>query len=251
MVHSSRLWHHYIILGWFTPPGSDSPFLDSSLHLALTPLYNPGMVHSIRLCLHLYLRWFTPSGFDSTYSWDHSLRLWRHLILGHSSLHRALRSLIPGMVNYSNRLRRHLILEWFTPSGSDATYTWDGSLHPAFTPLPGMVYFIRLWRHLNLGWFTPSGSDATYTWDGSLYPVLTPLTWDGSLHPALTPFPWDGSLHPALTSLTCDGSLHPALTPLIWDGSLHSALAPLIPGIDPIRLWHHSPGVIDPIRLLL
>ena len=55
------------------------------------------------------------------------------LIMRYGSLHRALTPLIRGIV-YSIRFCRHLILEWFTPSGSDATY---------------------------LGWFTSSGSDAT------------------------------------------------------------------------------------------
>ena len=203
MVHSIRLWHHYIILGWFTSSGSASTYIwDGSLHRALTPL-NPGI---------------TPSGFDAILSWDivhsigadatytrdsllhpvlsllnpgmvHSIWLWRHL---------------PGMVHFI-RLWRHLNLGWFTPSGSDAIYTWDGSFHPAQTPLiPELVHSI-LFDATYMGWFTPSGFDAIpLGW-------FTPSCFDASYMGWFTPFgsgaayTWDRRPHPALTSLTwCD-----------------------------------------------
>ena len=135
---------------------------------------------------------------------------------------------------HSIRLWRHH-LGWFTPFGSDATYTWDGWLHPALTPLnPGMVHTIRLWRHLILGWFTPSGFDAT--------------TWDGLPHPALMPH-IPGMVYLSLFyAKTWTVSLNqPGMVDSIrlWRHIIlgwftHPALMPLNPGMDhSIRLWSH------------
>ena len=164
--------------------------------------------------------------------------------------------LIHGMVQ-SIRLWYHLLMGWSTPSGSDATQSWDGLLHPALTPLnPGMVYSIRLWRHSILGWFTPFGSDATQSWDGLLYPALTPFNldmvhsirlWRHSIQGWFTPSGSDATQswdmvysirfwhHSILGWFTPSGSdatkswddlHHPAFTPLTLDDSLHPSLTP-------------------------
>ena len=172
------------------------------------------MVHSIRLWHHLLLGWSTPSGSDATQSWD-------------GLLHPAVTPLNPGMV-YSIRLWRHSILGWFTLSGSDATQSWDGLLYPALTPLnPGMVYSIRLWRHSILGWLTLSGSETTQSWEGLLHPALTPL------NPGMI---YSIRLSRHLPGMIYSIHLWRHLQMYSWDRWPHP-------------VWHHSPDMIDPIRL--
>ena len=152
---------------------------------------------------------------------------------------------------------RNLLPCW--PHPALTPLNWDGSLHPAMTPLiHGMVHSIRLWHHLLMGWSTPSGSDATQSWDGLLHPALTPLNpgmvysirlWRHSILGWFTPFgsdatqSWDGLLYPALTPLNL-GMVHSIR---LWRHSIQGWFTPS--GSDAtqswdmvysIRFWHHS-----------